>query len=98
MLYLFLLAEKNKVRSSNITLALSIGVRALGEGCRLGGFSREIKGFSRQPLTAAGIFFLGLWIPYGYLKISDSLQNRRLLPLRYQSADFVIFEIKFQSI
>ena len=78
MLYLFLLAEKNKVRSSNITLALSIGVRALGEGCRLGGFSREIKGFSRQPLTAAGIFFGDYGYPMGTLnsqthfKIGDS--------------------------
>ena len=42
---------------------------------------REIKGFSGQAVTAAGIFFCGLWIPYGYSKFSDSLQNRRLLPL-----------------
>ena len=75
MFYLFLLAEKNKVRSSNITLALSIGVRALGEGCRLGGFPkvvvwvvspREKKGSSGKPETAAGIFLEimdTLWVP-----------------------------------
>ena len=62
MLNLFLLAEKNKVRSSNITLVLSAGVRALCEGCRLGGFPKEIKGFSGQPVIAARIF-LG---DYGY--------------------------------
>ena len=69
------MAEKNKVRSSNITLALSIGVQALGEGYRLGGFPkvvvwvvspREIKRFSGQPVTRPD--FLGgimdtLWVP-----------------------------------
>ena len=78
------MAEKNKVKSSNITLALSIDVRALGEGCRLGGFPKvvvwvvsppEIKG---QPVTAAGIFFGDYGYPMGTLnsqthfKIGDS--------------------------
>ena len=61
---------------SNITLALSIGVLALGEGCRLGGFPkvvvwvvspREIKGFSGQPVTAAGIFLGDYGYPMGTL-------------------------------
>ena len=46
---------------------------------------REIKGFSGQPVTAAGIFLGGLWIPYGYPKFSDPLQNRRLLPLKEEA-------------
>ena len=38
----------------------------------------EIKGFSGQPVTVAGIF-CGLWIPHGYSKFFDSLTNRQNL-------------------
>ena len=40
----------------------------------------EIKGLYRT--TGDRIFFGGLWIPHGYPRFSDSLQNRRHLPLK----------------
>ena len=42
-------------------------------------FPRDIKGFSGQPVSAAGIVF---W-DYGYPKFSDPLQKWRCLPLNY---------------
>ena len=46
------------------------------------GFPKGNKGVFRTTGDPGRNFFWGLWIPYGYPKNSDPLQNRRLLPLR----------------
>ena len=47
-----------------------------------GGFPAGNKGVFRTTGDRGRNFLGGLWIPYGYPKISDPLQNRRLLPLK----------------
>ena len=49
---------------------------------RFCGFPAGNKGVFRTTGDRGWIFLGGLWIPYGYPKISDPLQNRRLLPLK----------------
>ena len=45
-------------------------------------FPQKEKGVFRTTGDRGRNFFWGLWIPYGYPKFSDPLQNRRRLPLR----------------
>ena len=45
------------------------------------GFPKGNKGVFRTTSDRGWNFFLGLWIPYGYPKFSDPLQNWRRLPL-----------------
>ena len=49
---------------------------------RLWCFPKGNKGVFRTTGDRGRNFFGGLWIPYGYPKFSDQLQNRRLLPLK----------------
>ena len=58
-----------------------------------GGFPAGNKGVFWTTGDRGRNFFGGLWIPYGYPKISDPLQNRRLLPLKRLSWNFQKNEI-----
>ena len=48
-------------------------------------FPLKEKGVFRTTGDRGRNLFWGLWIPYGYLKFSDPLQNRRCLPLKPQN-------------
>ena len=56
-------------------------VRNLVQVSRILGFPIGNKGVLRTT-GDRGRFFCGLWIYHGYPKFSDSLKNRRCLPLR----------------
>ena len=49
---------------------------------RIWSFLTGNKGVFRTTGDRGRNFFGGLWIPHGYPKFSDSLQNRRCLPLK----------------